>query len=110
MLHNDPQLTIDGKEIAYIHSQPVMFLGKLINKDLKDDGIRNQVTSKLQDLLQLTDKIQINGIMKLWMYNNAILPRLTWEFTIYNFPISFVENWGCMHHQEMGWYQQKHHH
>ena len=87
----DPKLTIDGKEIAYIHSQPVRFLGKLIYEDLKDDGIRNQVTSKLQDLLQLTDKSQINGIMKLWMYNNAILPRLTWEFTIYNFLISFVD-------------------
>ena len=69
------------------------FLGKLIYEaeDLKNDGIRNQVTSKLQDLLELTDKSQTNGIMKLWMYNNAILPRLTWEFTIYNFPISFVE-------------------
>ena len=23
-------------------------------------------------------------------YNNAVLPRLAWAFTIYNFPISFV--------------------
>ena len=26
----DPKLTIAGKEIAFIHSQPVRFLGKLI--------------------------------------------------------------------------------
>ncbi len=49
------------------------------------------MTSKLQDLLQLTDKSQTNGIMKLWTYNNLILPKLTCEFTNYNFPISFVE-------------------
>ncbi len=60
-----PKLTIGGKEIAYIHCLPVRFLGKLIYEDLKDDGIRNQVTSKLQDLLQLTNKSQTNGIMKL---------------------------------------------
>lgn len=87
----DPKLTINGKEIAYIHSQPVRFLGKLIYKDLKDNEIRSQVTEKLNGLLDATERSQINGPMKLWMYNNAILPRLTWEFTIYNFPISFVE-------------------
>ena len=60
-----PKLTKGGKEIAFILSQPVRFLGKLIYKDLKADDIRNQVTSEFQDLLQLTEKSKINGILRL---------------------------------------------
>ena len=48
----DPKLTISGKEIEYIHSHPVRFLGKLIYKDLKDAEIRNQVTEKLENVLK----------------------------------------------------------
>jgi len=87
----DPLLKINGENIAYIHSEPIKFLGKLIYKDLKDDEIRLKVKKKLNDMLVTTDKCQLSGIMKMWIYNNAIIPRVTWEFTIYNFPVTFVE-------------------
>ncbi|XP_072039563.1 uncharacterized protein [Amphiura filiformis] len=75
-----------------IHDQPMRFLGKLIFKDLKDKKIRESVKQKLTDMLKKTDKSLLNGIMKMWIYNNAILPKMTWEFTIYNFPItSYIE-------------------
>ncbi|XP_072020302.1 uncharacterized protein [Amphiura filiformis] len=67
------------------------FLGKLIFKDMKDKEIRESVKHKLTDMLKRTDKSLLNGIMKLWIYNNAILPKMTWEFTIYNFPNTYIE-------------------
>ena len=88
----DPLLKINGETIAYINSEPMKFLGKLIYKDLKDDDIRLRVKQKLNDMLLRTDRCQLNGVMKMWIYNNAIIPRLSWEFTIYNFPITFVES------------------
>jgi hypothetical protein len=88
----DPKLSINGDEIVYIHSQPMRFLGKLIFKDLKDDVIRQSVKKKLTDMLKTTDQSQLNGIMKLWVYNNMIIPKMTWEFTVYNFPITYIGN------------------
>ena len=43
-------------------------------------------------MLKVTVKSQLYGIMKMWIYNNAIIPKITWGFTIYNFPIAYVEN------------------
>ena len=68
------------------------FLGKLIFEDLKDQAIAQSVKGKLEDMLKSTEKSQLNGIMKMWIYNNTIIPKMTWEFTIYNFPITYVEN------------------
>ena len=69
-------------EIATIHSQPMRFLGKLIFEDLKDQAIRQSVKGKLKDMLKATEESQLNGIIKMWMYNTAIIPKMTWEFTI----------------------------
>ena len=88
----DPKLTFGGGDIASIHSQPMRFLGKFIFTDLKDHAIRQSVKDKLAHMLKTTDKSQLNGIMKMWIYNNAIIPKLTWEFIIHNFPITFLKN------------------
>ena len=69
---HDPKLTIDGGEIASIHSQPIRFLGKLIFEDLKDQPIRQSVKVKLEDMLKAIEKFQLNGIMmNMGTYNNA---------------------------------------
>ena len=68
------------------------FLGRLIFEDLKDQTIRQSVKGKLEDMLQATEKSQLNGIMKMWIYNNTIIPKMTWEFTIYNLPITYIKS------------------
>ncbi|XP_072017385.1 uncharacterized protein [Amphiura filiformis] len=84
--------SIDGQMITYIHNQPMRFLGKLIYEDLKDDGIRKMSNQKLSAMLKTTDKSPLNGIMKMWIYNHMIIPKMTWEFTIYNLPKTYIEN------------------
>ena len=88
----DPQLQIGGKEIPFIHQSPMRFLGQEIFKDLSDKEIRSGVESKLKDLLVKVDKDNVNSIAKMWMYENHIVSRISWEFIIYCFPISFAQN------------------
>ena len=59
---HDLKLTEDGEEIAYIHNQPMRFLGKLTFKDLKDKEIRES-------------KSLVYGIKKMVIYNNAFLSQ-----------------------------------
>ncbi|XP_072025165.1 uncharacterized protein [Amphiura filiformis] len=78
--------------ITYIHKLPKRFPGKLIYDDLKDDGIRQMINQKLSAMLKTTDKSQLNGTMKMWIYNHMIIPKLTWAFTINNLPKTYIEN------------------
>ena len=43
-------------------------------------------------MLKLTDEDPINGPAKAWIYNHVVIPKITWELTIYSFPISFLES------------------
>ena len=88
----DPQLQIGGKEIPFIHQSSMRFLSQEIFKDLSDKEIRSGVESKLINLLLTVDKDNVNSIAKLWIYENHILTRISWEFIIYCFLISFAHN------------------
>ena len=79
-----------------IHQSSMRFLGQeSILKDHSDKhDKRNQICceSKLNDLLVRVDKDNVNSKAKLWMNENYIVGRMTWEFVIYCFPISFAHN------------------
>ncbi len=68
------------------------FPGQEIYKDLADKEVRCKVEDKLLNLLQKTDRDQVNSIGKLWIYENHIVSRISWEFIIYCFPVSFAKN------------------
>ena len=72
------------------------FLGQEIYKDLSDKEVRAKVDTKLKNLLQKTDRDQVNSIGKLWIYENHIVSRISWEFIIYCFPISFAKDLQAM--------------
>ena len=89
----DPQLEIGGKEIPFIHQIVFEVSRSRILKDLSDKEIRSGEESKLKDLLVKVDKDNVNRIAKMWMYYaNHIVSRISWEFIIYCFPISFAHN------------------
>ena len=52
-------------------------------------------------MLETTEKSQLNGIMKMRIYNDAIIPKMTWEFSIFHFPITFFENLESTYVQQM---------
>ena len=40
--------------------------------------------------IKIVENLQINGFMKLWLYQFYVLSRLSWPFLIYDFDKSFV--------------------
>lgn len=88
----DPKLKIDGKEIPFIHQASMRFLGIEIYKDLNDKEVRKMVSVKFEDLMERTNNDKVNNIGKLWIYENQVVSRITWEFIIYCFPITFAES------------------
>ncbi|XP_072039086.1 uncharacterized protein [Amphiura filiformis] len=87
----DPQLHISGKDIPFIHQSSMRFLGQGIFKDLNDKEVRYGVESKLKTLLERVNNDQVNSIAKMWIYENHIVSRISWEFIIYCFPVSFAQ-------------------
>ena len=65
---------------------------KSIYKDLSDSEVRAKVYAKFNGLLEKTDRDKVNNIGKLWIYENHVVSRITWEFIIYSFPITFAES------------------
>nr|XP_054769560.1 uncharacterized protein LOC129277399 [Lytechinus pictus] len=88
----DAQLCIDGQEIPFIHHTSMRYLGQEIFKDLSDREVRTQVGSKLKNLLDRTDRDPIDNIGKMWICENHIVSRVSWEFIIYCFPISYAKS------------------
>ena len=92
MTPSDPELFIHGVSIPFIHQEPMKFLGQLIFKDLSDTAVRKDTTAKLQSMLRIVDADLVQKTGKLWIYQHMIVPKLSWEFTIYCFPITFAKN------------------
>ena len=67
------------------------FLGEEIYKDLSVSEVGAKVCAKFKGLLEKTDRNKVNNIGKLWIYENHVVSRITCEFIIYSFPITFAE-------------------
>ena len=91
MTPSDPELFIHGESIPFIHQEPMKFLGQLIFKDLSDAAVRESTTAKLQSMLRIVNVDLVQNTGKLWIYQHMIVPKLSWEFTIYCFPITFAK-------------------
>ena len=86
----DPKLLISGKAIPFLGDEPFKFLGRKITSK-KDDLRRAEIKESLVANLMKTDRTNITGPMKLWLYNNFVVAFITWSFMIYDLPISYGE-------------------
>ena len=66
------------------------FLGRLIAFDLKEKQQELMVQDKFTARLNLIDKDLVNGLMKTWLYQFAVIPSLAWPFQVYDFPLTFA--------------------
>lgn len=87
----DPLLTVNNENIPSIEKAPFKFLGRKVDYTLNDERMKEEVRSKLIELINILDQASITGAMKSWAYNNYIVPYITWELTIYDFSVSFGE-------------------
>ena len=98
----DPQLSINGQPIKFIVSPTEKhpfkathfnFLGRWIHFSLSEEKIKERIRASLIEDIYIVENSQINGLMKLWLYQFYVLSRLSWPFLIYDFDKSYI--WKC---------------
>ncbi len=82
----DPKLRINDKVIPTIQNKPFKFLGRWIYPSLKEKENVDSATKKLENFMMKTDKLFLDGKKKCWIYQHGILPYLTWDFMMIEFP------------------------
>ena len=87
----DPALTLAGERISFVGSQPVKFLGGIIELPSNQARARICLQEKLTTLLDRVDLTPVTGKQKLHLFKLGICPRLTWDLTITEFPVSWME-------------------
>ena len=86
----DPMLSISGQSIPFLGDEPFKFLGRKLSTK-KESHNRAEIREHFINNLELVDKANITGPMKMWLYNNYIVAFITWPFMVYDLPISFGE-------------------
>jgi hypothetical protein len=55
---------------------------------LKDKEAINQLQVSLSQNLKTIDKTGLTGKFEVWIYQNSLLPRLSWPLMLYEIPTS----------------------
>jgi hypothetical protein len=89
----DPQLTVAGSKMKFIVDPAAAddfskthfkFLGRYIHVNLSEEGVKERITQVLDTELNLVEQSQLNGPMKLWLYQHYVLGHLAWWFLIHD--------------------------
>ena len=73
-----------------IHSEPIRFLGRIIDGSISDRKAIDELENKLLDGLTILDKSCFRGPQKLWNMKHLLIPRIQWSLLMYEVPISVV--------------------
>ena len=82
---------VQGELIPMLSENPIRALGKVFDDSLTNAQQFKDTMAKLITWLKAIDKSQIPGNLKVWCFEFGILPRLSWPFSLYPFPLTFVE-------------------
>ena len=66
-------------------------LGKRFDGSLKDTVAIQETKENLERWLNKIERSGLPGRFKAWIYQNAVLPKVLWQLTIYEFTSSSVE-------------------
>ena len=87
----DPQLQLCGQTIPFIGSSTFRFLGASVSIHNSQEKARCALLEKLQTLLSRVDATLLTSHQKLRIYRDGISPRLTWDLSTADLPISWVK-------------------
>lgn len=87
----DPKLSLSGTPIPYIGNGSIKFLGIHITLYPNHTSSRDKIYDKLQSLLTKLDKSLLTRKQKLRLYGIGICPRINWDLTVCNVPVSWLE-------------------
>jgi hypothetical protein len=96
----DPDLNIGGEKIRFIIDvalEPGSLsynhfkeLGRWISVDLKEDKVKSEVRKRVAADLSLVDASGVNGFCKLFLYEFFVIRRVSWQFLVHDFCLSFA--------------------
>ena len=106
----DPQLSISGVKfrcllphfLSYNTTSPLptdfnyshfQFRGRFTCPDITYTCINTQLSTQYWSCVSLVDSDPVNGAAKIWLYQFAILHKLSWLFMIYDFTITILKSW-----------------
>ena len=84
-------IDINGEPITSITEKPIKYLGKTYNLTM---GEKEQIEDAVQQVtegLKKIEKSKVSGRYKCWMVQFMLLPRIMWPLTIYNVPMTKIE-------------------
>ena len=84
-------LELNGKPITSITEKPVKYLGKSYNMKMDEKEQIEQTVNQAKSELKMIEKCRLPGRYKGWIVQHMLLPRIMWPLSIYNVPVSKVE-------------------
>jgi hypothetical protein len=84
-------LRVQNEEIPSITKNPIKCLGKWFDASLVDKDNVKKLENQVEDGLKKIDRSNLPGKFKAWLYQHALLPRLTWPMMLYEVPSSTIE-------------------
>ena len=82
---------MQGERIPSVTEIPIKCLGKWYDESLSDTSHIQDTKRQLENWLQKIDKTSLPGKLKIWCFQHGIIPRLSWPFALYEFPMTTVE-------------------
>ena len=86
------EIKIDGVAMKSSKDIPAKYLGKKYSQDLQEKEQIKQVEEQVKYDLKKIDKCKLPGRYKCWMVQHMLKPRIMWPLSIYNIPLSKVED------------------
>jgi hypothetical protein len=96
----DPDLHIGGEKIRFIvdvalEPGTLAFdhfkeLGRWISVDVNEEKVKVEVRKRVLNDLSLVDASGVNGFCKLFLYEFFVVRRVSWQFLVHDFCLSFA--------------------
>ena len=88
----DPNLQLSNECIPYLDNSTFHFLGAPVAIHSTGAETMDHLIARLSSMLQKVDEVPITHQQRLKVFKVAICPRLTWDLSISDLPISWLEN------------------
>ena len=82
----------ESQPIPYLGDTTFQFLGAPVAVHSTSDETREHLITKLASMLEKVDATSITGQQKLKLFKVSICPRLTWDLSISDLPVSWLRN------------------
>ena len=91
----DPLIKVEEVQIVCLGPKKPVFkhLGRKFQFNLKDSDLRTEVFGKLTEMTKIVDDSLLTGAQKVWIVDNMVIPKISWDMLIQSFTRSEVKNW-----------------